>query len=190
LSPRRSQCASPWRYAFSQFSTLYSVSNGPMRRARYRAKSSYFGWQWHVLRKCPLSASHSLCDHLAKAACTLPKRLIRAITITLPLPLRMASPPASQPHKLPLIRKWDRPRRAAPQVHLTFAQKDFIRGNGTNELIRFTGPPVLRRYQGCVVNVLRSTSKITAVDHPNNNTPFIAVIGPSSRQRSTGSTSP
>jgi hypothetical protein len=30
-----------------------------------------------------------------------------------------------------------------------------------------------------VVRVLRSTSKITAVDQPNNSTPFIAVIGPS-----------
>jgi hypothetical protein len=29
-----------------------------------------------------------------------------------------------------------------------------------------------------------STSKITAVDQPNDSTPFIAVIGPSSRQRS------
>ena len=35
-----------------------------------------------------------------------------------------------------------------------------------------------------------STSKMTAVDHPNNSAPFIAVIGPSSRQPSTGITSP
>jgi AcrR family transcriptional regulator len=40
------------------------------------------------------------------------------------------------------------------------------------------------------VNVLRSTSKMTAVDQPNNSTPFIAVIGPSKRQRSNGITSP
>jgi hypothetical protein len=40
----------------------------------------------------------------------------------------------------------------------------------------------------CVVR--RSTSKMTAVDQPNSSTPFIAVIGPSSRQRSTGMTSP
>src|SRR5262249_40773195 len=36
----------------------------------------------------------------------------------------------------------------------------------------------------------RNISKITAVDHPNSNTPFIAIIGPSRRQRSTGTTSP
>jgi hypothetical protein len=35
-----------------------------------------------------------------------------------------------------------------------------------------------------------STSKMTAVDQPNISTPFIAVIGPSSRQRSTGITLP
>jgi len=40
------------------------------------------------------------------------------------------------------------------------------------------------------LTVLRSTSKMTAVDQPNSSTPFIAVIGPSSRQRSTGVTSP
>src|SRR5262245_9649651 len=39
-------------------------------------------------------------------------------------------------------------------------------------------------------NALRSTSKITAVDHPISNTPFNAVIGPSRRQRSTGTMSP
>jgi Ca2+:H+ antiporter len=37
---------------------------------------------------------------------------------------------------------------------------------------------------------LRSTSKMTAVDHPNSSTPFIAVIGPSNRHRATGRTSP
>ena len=41
-----------------------------------------------------------------------------------------------------------------------------------------------------VIIALRSTSKITAVDHPNNRTPFIAIIGPSKCQRSTGITSP
>ena len=41
-----------------------------------------------------------------------------------------------------------------------------------------------------VISVLRSTSKMTAVDHPNNSTPFIAVIGPSRCQRSIGVTSP
>jgi hypothetical protein len=40
------------------------------------------------------------------------------------------------------------------------------------------------------INVRRSTSKMTAVDQPNSSTPFIAVIGPRSRQRSTGVTSP
>jgi hypothetical protein len=38
--------------------------------------------------------------------------------------------------------------------------------------------------------VLRSTSKMTAVDQPNNSTPFIAVIGPSKCQRTNGVTSP
>ena len=38
--------------------------------------------------------------------------------------------------------------------------------------------------------VLRSTSRMTAVDQPNSSTPFIAVIGPSSCQRTTGITSP
>jgi len=38
--------------------------------------------------------------------------------------------------------------------------------------------------------VLRSTSKMTAVDQPNRSTPFMAVIGPISRQRSIGTTSP
>ena len=41
-----------------------------------------------------------------------------------------------------------------------------------------------------VTSVLRSTSKTTAVDQPNNSTPFIAVMGPSKCQRSTGVTSP
>jgi hypothetical protein len=41
-----------------------------------------------------------------------------------------------------------------------------------------------------VVSAFRNASKITAVDQPNNNTPFIAVIGPSRCQRSTGVTSP
>ena len=41
-----------------------------------------------------------------------------------------------------------------------------------------------------IVIALRSTSKMTAVDHPNNSTPFIAVIGPSNCQCSRGSTSP
>jgi hypothetical protein len=35
-----------------------------------------------------------------------------------------------------------------------------------------------------------STSKMTAADQPNSKTPFIAVIGPSRRQRCTGKTSP
>jgi hypothetical protein len=39
-------------------------------------------------------------------------------------------------------------------------------------------------------SVIRNTSKITAVDQPNNSTPFIAVIGPSRCQRTTGVTSP
>jgi hypothetical protein len=38
--------------------------------------------------------------------------------------------------------------------------------------------------------VLCSTSKMTAVDHPNIRAPFIAVMGPSSFQSSTGVTSP
>ena len=41
-----------------------------------------------------------------------------------------------------------------------------------------------------LVIVLRSTSKMTAVDQPNRSTPFMAVIGPISRQRSIGTTSP
>ena len=39
-------------------------------------------------------------------------------------------------------------------------------------------------------NVMRNTSNSTAVDQPNNSTPFIAVIGPSKCQRTTGVTSP
>jgi hypothetical protein len=38
--------------------------------------------------------------------------------------------------------------------------------------------------------VLRRTSKMTAVDHPNISMPFIAVIGPNSRQLSNGITLP
>ena len=38
--------------------------------------------------------------------------------------------------------------------------------------------------------VFCSTSKMTAVDHPNISAPFIAAMGPSNCQRSTGSTSP
>src|SRR5438105_1601730 len=38
--------------------------------------------------------------------------------------------------------------------------------------------------------VLRSTSKMTAVDQPNSITPFIAVSGPSRRQSCTGVMSP
>jgi hypothetical protein len=38
--------------------------------------------------------------------------------------------------------------------------------------------------------VFCSTSKMTAVDHPNIRAPFIAVMGPSSFQSSTGITSP
>ena len=38
--------------------------------------------------------------------------------------------------------------------------------------------------------VFCSTSKMTAVDHPNIRAPFIAVMGPSSFQCSTGVTSP
>jgi hypothetical protein len=38
--------------------------------------------------------------------------------------------------------------------------------------------------------VRRSTSNMTAVDHPKSSTPFIAVMGPSSCHRSTGVTSP
>ena len=43
---------------------------------------------------------------------------------------------------------------------------------------------------GMIRTVLRSTSKITAVDQPNSSTPFIAVSGPSSRQRVAGTMSP
>src|SRR6266436_5099766 len=46
------------------------------------------------------------------------------------------------------------------------------------------------RISGCTREsddmVLRSTWKITAVDQPNSNSPFIAVIGPSRRQRAIG----
>jgi hypothetical protein len=45
-------------------------------------------------------------------------------------------------------------------------------------------------YRSKRTKVFRNTSKITAVDHPNSNTPFIAVMGLSKRQRSTGTTSP
>ena len=41
-----------------------------------------------------------------------------------------------------------------------------------------------------VTIVLRRTAKMTAVDQPNNSTPFIAVIGPSKCQRCSGVTSP
>src|SRR5947209_11020307 len=40
------------------------------------------------------------------------------------------------------------------------------------------------------ISVIRNTSNITAVDQPNRSTPFIAVMGPSRLQRSTGVTSP
>jgi hypothetical protein len=40
------------------------------------------------------------------------------------------------------------------------------------------------------ISVILNTSKITAVDQPNMRTPFIAVMGPSRCQRSTGVTSP
>jgi dienelactone hydrolase len=46
-----------------------------------------------------------------------------------------------------------------------------------------------RSLRGAAI-VLRRTSKMTAVDQPNNSTPFIAVIGPSKCQRSNGVTSP
>jgi len=42
----------------------------------------------------------------------------------------------------------------------------------------------------CSAIVLRSTSKISAVDQPNSRTPFIAVIGPKRRHRATGVISP
>ena len=48
---------------------------------------------------------------------------------------------------------------------------------------RFSPLPLAR-------SVMRNTSKITAVDQPNSSTPFIAVIGPSKCQRTTGVTSP
>jgi hypothetical protein len=38
--------------------------------------------------------------------------------------------------------------------------------------------------------VLSNTSNISAVDQPNIRTPFMAVIGPSKCQRTTGVTSP
>ena len=41
-----------------------------------------------------------------------------------------------------------------------------------------------------ILIVFSSTAKMTAVDHPNNSAPFIAVMGPSSRQSATGVTSP
>ena len=45
-------------------------------------------------------------------------------------------------------------------------------------------------YLGALRSAVLRTSKITAVDQPNNSTPFIAVIGPSKRQRGTGTISP
>jgi hypothetical protein len=57
-----------------------------------------------------------------------------------------------------------------PEVHRSGAHDTFI---------------LLRLRMAC-----RSTSKMTAVDQPNSRTPFIAAIGPSRRQRSTGTTSP
>ena len=56
--------------------------------------------------------------------------------------------------------------------------------SGHQRLSCFSGPPPV------AISVIRKTSKITAVDQPNNSTPFIAVIGPSKCQRSTGVTSP
>src|SRR5262249_8329493 len=54
--------------------------------------------------------------------------------------------------------------------------------------------PVLDYYSSGMLPVrasaLRSTSKMTAVDHPNSRKPFIAVIGPSRSQRFTGTMSP
>ena len=57
----------------------------------------------------------------------------------------------------------------------------------------FNPTPGLGRSQESIstfIRALRSTSKITAVDQPNSSMPFIAVIGPSSRQGSTGVMSP
>src|SRR5262249_27888559 len=63
------------------------------------------------------------------------------------------------------------------------------KGPGRSQGLKFGdfGQSLISRVR---TNVRRRTSKITAVDHPNSNMPFIAVRGPSSRQRSTGSTSP
>jgi hypothetical protein len=52
-----------------------------------------------------------------------------------------------------------------------------------------TGYSTAAAGDACLI-VLRSTSKMTAVDQANTSTPFIAVIGPISRHRSTGITSP
>src|SRR5215510_1933047 len=46
------------------------------------------------------------------------------------------------------------------------------------------------RFVGSAMEIVRSTSKITAADQPNSRTPFIAAIGPSSRQYATGMMSP
>src|SRR5262245_2834269 len=43
---------------------------------------------------------------------------------------------------------------------------------------------------GSARQMVRSTSKITSADQPNSRTPFIAAIGPSSRQYATGMMSP
>lgn len=61
--------------------------------------------------------------------------------------------------------------------------------------LRISFVPKLESYRSPLevptrAQVFRSTSKITAVDHPNSSAPFMAVIGPSNRQRSSGTISP
>jgi hypothetical protein len=51
-------------------------------------------------------------------------------------------------------------------------------------------PRVRRKSFREVRTVVHNTWKMTAVDQPNSRTPFMAVIGPSKRQCSTGTTSP
>ena len=51
--------------------------------------------------------------------------------------------------------------------------------------------PFSRRQSSVGLGIIaRRTAKITAVDRPNNNTPFIAVISPSNCQRRNGVTLP
>jgi hypothetical protein len=88
-------------------------------------------------------------------------------------------------------RSWgmDRPQK------ITFAE---MRDMGVRGLLVYCADYRCSRYYSAAAKLVSyflcsvrlMTSKITAVDRPNNSTPFIAVIGPIKRHRGTGRMSP